>query len=276
MTRIAYLGPAGTFTEEAARRFDLPAPEYVPVDAPAAALAAVRAREADFAVVAVENSVDGAVSATSDALVDAPGVQIFAETELAIAFAVMTRPGFSLLDATRFTTHPIAYQQVKRWVSEHVPQAEFIAASSNAAAARMVADGEADAAAAPERAAELFGLEIHARGVADVATARTRFALVGPEGATPAPTGADRTSLVFQTPNEPGTLVAVLQEFASRGVDMSRIESRPTRAVPNTYNFFVDLIGHRDDAAIAEALAAVEQRATWVRFLGSWPRSHQN
>ncbi len=276
MTRIAYLGPAGTFTEEAARRFDLPAPEYVPVDAPATALAAVCAREADFAVVAVENSVDGAVSATSDALVDEPGVQIFAETELAIAFAIMTRPGFSLADATRFTTHPVAYQQVKRWVGEHVPQAEFIAASSNAAAACMVADGEADAAAAPERAAELFGLEIHARGVADVATARTRFALVGPEGALPAPTGADRTSLVFQTPNEPGTLVAVLQEFASRGVDMSRIESRPTRAVPNTYNFFVDLIGHRDDAAIAEALAAVEQRATWVRFLGSWPRSHQN
>lgn len=273
MTRIAYLGPAGTFTEEAARRFALPAPEYLPVDSPAAALDAVRAGEADYAVVAIENTVDGAVTPTSDALVE-PGVQIVGETELSIAFAIMSK-GMSLDDATVLTTHPIAYQQVKQWVAANLPDVRFVPATSNAAAARMVAEGEADVAAAPERAAELFGLEVHARGVADMDTARTRFVLVAPEGEPPKRTGSDRTSLVFTTPNEPGTLVAILQEFANRDVDMSRIESRPTRKEPNTYNFFVDLVGHVADPDVAEALDAVERRASWVRFLGSWPKPSQ-
>lgn len=272
MTSIAYLGPAGTFTEQAARAFDLPDPQYVPVDSPAAALDAVRTGTADRAVVAIENSVDGAVTSTSDALV-APGVRILGETELGIAFAIMTRRGFLLADAKTLSTHPVAHSQVSSWVGEHLPGVQFVPATSNAAAARMVADGEADVAAAPERAADLFDLEVHARGVADMDTARTRFVLVGPEDAPlPARTGRDRTSLVFQTPNQPGTLVAMLQEFASRSVDMSRIESRPTRTVANTYNFFVELVGHIEDAEVAEAVAAVEQRATWSRFLGAWPR----
>lgn len=287
MTRIAYLGPAGTFTEEAARRFALPDAQYVPVDSPAAALAAVRGGGADVAAVAIENSVDGAVTATTDALV-APGAQILAETELAIAFAVMTRRGFSLADATTLATHPVAFQQVKGWMAEHAAGVKFVPATSNAAAAQMVAAGEADAAAAPLRAAELFDLQVHATGVADMDTARTRFLLVGPEGTPPAPTGDDRTSVVFQTPNEPGALVAILEEFAERGVNMTRIESRPTRREPNTYNFFVDLAGHVSGTdtdtdtgagtgsatgAVADALDAVRGRASWYRFLGSWPRA---
>ena len=283
MTRIAYLGPAGTFTEEAARRFALPDAQYVPVDSPAAALAAVRGGGADVAAVAIENSVDGAVTATTDALV-APGAQILAETELAIAFAVMTRRGFSLADATTLATHPVAFQQVKGWMAEHAAGVKFVPATSNAAAAQMVAAGEADAAAAPLRAAELFDLQVHATGVADMDTARTRFLLVGPEGTPPAPTGDDRTSVVFQTPNEPGALVAILEEFAEGGVNMTRIESRPTRREPNTYNFFVDLAGHvagtdtgagtgSATGAVADALDAVRGRASWYRFLGSWPRA---
>lgn len=273
MTRISYLGPAGTFTEEAATRFELQNPEYIPVDSPAAALQAVEAGEADYAVVAIENSVDGTVTSTSDALVDAPNTQIVGETELAIAFAIMTKKGTTLDGAHTFTTHPVAYQQVKRWAAEHMPNAQFVPAASNGAAAKQVAEGAADVAAAPERAANVFGLEVHARGVADLATARTRFVLVGKRCAPPTPTGNDRTSLVFQTPNEPGTLVAILQEFAYRGVDLSRIESRPTRKEPNTYNFFVDLVGHIEDAPVAEALRGVYLRASQVRFLGSWPRA---
>lgn len=272
-TRIAYLGPAGTFTEEAATRFAFANPEYIPVDSPAAALQAVEGGEAEYAVVAIENSVDGAVTSTSDALVDAPHTQIVGETELAIAFSIMTRPGISLSDASTFTTHPVAYQQVKRWVGEHIPGAAFVPAASNGAAAKQVAEGGADVAAAPERAASVFGLEVHARGVADLATARTRFVLVAKQQKPPAPTGNDRTSLVFQAPNEPGTLVAILQEFAYRGVDLSRIESRPTREAPNTYNFFVDLVGHIEEAPVAEALRGVYLRASQVRFLGSWPRA---
>lgn len=271
-TNIAYLGPAGTFTEEAARRFELPQPRYLPVDSPAAALAAVEAGEADYAVCAIENSVDGAVTSTSDALVDAPGTQIFGEVELAISFAMMTQPGAELAGARTFATHPVAYQQVKGWAARNLPGAQFVPAASNAAAAKLVAEGEADVAAAPERAADVFGLQVHARGVADMDTARTRFVLVGKRAAPPARTGADRTSLVFRTPNEPGTLVAALQEFAYRGVDLSRIESRPTRREPNTYNFFVELIGHIDDAPVAEALRGVYLRASEIRFLGSWSR----
>ena len=272
MTRIAYLGPAGTFTEQAVHAFALPAPELVAVDSPAEALAAVAEGRADRAVVAIENSVDGAVTTTSDALLATPGVQIFAETELEIAFAIMTRKGQSLASATRFATHPVAYQQVKRWMGEHAPGATFQAATSNAAAAQQVAEGAADVAAAPERAAELFGLEVHARNVADLEAARTRFVLAGPVAAPPARTGHDRTSIVFQTPNEPGSLVGILQEFAYRGVDLSRIESRPTREEPNTYDFFADLVGHIDDAPVAEALRGVYLCSSRIRFLGSWPR----
>lgn len=274
MTRVSYLGPAGTFTEQALWNFGIDGAEAIPVDSPAAALNAVRSGEADYAVAAIESSVDGSVTSTSDALIEAPGVQIYAETELDIAFAVMTRPGESLDGPLRFASHPVAYQQVKRWVAEHVPGAEFIPAASNGAGARMVSEGEADVAVAPRRAAELLGLEVHADGVADLETARTRFLLVGPPGVPTPRTGNDRTSVVFQLPNEPGTLVAVLQEFASRGVDLSRIESRPTRKVRNTYDFHVDLVGHIDDDPLAEALRAVHLRASSIVFLGSWPRAN--
>lgn len=273
MTRIAYLGPAGTFTEQAAQQFPVDGAEYVPVDSPASALAALAGGEVDYAVCAIENSVDGAVTATADALAATPGVQIMGETELAIAFAVMTQPGVALSRATRLATHPVAFQQVKQWVGVHAPDAQFVPAASNAAAAQMVADGQADIAVAPERAAELFGLTVHATGVADSETARTRFVLVGKQGALPAPTGADRTAVVLRTPNEPGALVGVLKEFAARGVDMSRIESRPTREEPNTYQFFVDLVGHAQDPDVADALRAVEDKASSVLFLGSWARA---
>ena len=212
------------------------------------------------------------MTSTTDALIEAPGVQIYGETELEISFAIMTRPGETLASATSFATHPVGYQQVRRWMATQVPAAQFRAASSNAAAAELVASGEVDVAAAPRRAADLFGLEIHAEGVADIEAARTRFVLVGPAGAPTPRTGNDRTFVVFQLPNEPGTLVGALQEFAFRGVDLSRIESRPTKATRNTYNFFVDLVGHIDDAPLAEALRNLYLRASAIDFLGSWPR----
>ena len=203
MTRIAYLGPAGTFTEQAVHAFKWPEAELLPVDSPAEALAAVAEGRAERAVMAIENSVDGAVTTTSDALLATPGVQIFAETELEIAFAIMTRPGASLADAHRFATHPVAYQQVKRWMGEHAPQASFQAATSNAAAAALVAEGGADVAAAPERAAELFGLEIHARNVADLEAARTRFVLAGPVDTPPQRTGNDLSLIHISEPTRP-------------------------------------------------------------------------
>ena len=270
-TTIAFLGPAGTFTEAAVHKFSayLSEVEPLPVGSPSEAVAAVRAGQADYACVAIENSVDGAVTTTFDALVEAEPVQIYREVDIPVAFSIMTRPGADGI--RRLSTHPVAFQQIRGWVKDNLPEVEFVPASSNAAAAKAVARGDADAAAAPVRAAEIFGLEAIARGVADVKGAATRFVLVGKPGKPTARTGQDRTSVIFTLPNEPGSLVGALQDFAHRGVDLSRIESRPTRQAFGTYRFYVDLIGHIDDQPVAEALRALWLRAENLLFLGSWP-----
>lgn len=270
-TTIAFLGPAGTFTEAAVHKFaaHLPEVETLPVGSPSEAVAAVRAGQADYACVAIENSVDGTVTTTFDALVEAEPVQIYREVDIPVAFSIMTRPGKD--DIRRLSTHPVAFQQIRGWVKNNLPEVEFVPASSNAAAAEAVARGDADAAAAPARAAEIFGLETIAQGVADVEGAATRFVLVGRPGRPTARTGQDRTSVIFTLPNEPGSLVGALQDLAHRGVDLSRIESRPTREAFGTYRFYVDLIGHIEDQPVAEALRALWLRTEVLLFLGSWP-----
>lgn len=270
-TTIAFLGPAGTFTEAAVHKFaaHLPEVETLPVGSPSEAVAAVRAGQADYACVAIENSVDGAVTTTFDAIVEAEPVQIYREVDIPVAFSIMTRPGKG--DIRRLSTHPVAFQQIRGWVKHNLPEVEFVPASSNAAAAEAVARGDADAAAAPARAAEIFGLETIAQGVADVEGAATRFVLVGRPARPTARTGQDRTSVIFTLPNEPGSLVGALQDLAHRGVDLSRIESRPTRETFGTYRFYVDLIGHIEDQPVAEALRALWLRTEVLLFLGSWP-----
>lgn len=298
-TTVAFLGPAGTFTEAALTAFSDrgcfrgpgpgPGPDpattpetpaeitQLPVASPAAALDAVRTGEADYAVVAIENSVDGAVTGTYDALVEGGAdVQIYHELELEIAFSIMVRPGTDLGEVTTFATHPVAHQQVRKWLAEHLPSAQFVPASSNAAAAELVAAGTADAAAAPARAAELFGLDVIADGVADERGARTRFVVVGKRGVPTARTGNDTTLIVYTLPHVPGTLVSSLQTFALREVDLSRIASRPTRDRPGTYLFYVDVVGHIDDQPVAEALRALWLQAENIAYLGSWPSANED
>lgn len=280
MTTVTYLGPAGTFTEAAllamARRGEIDpagaeAVETVPVDSPGAALAAVRKGEADFACVAIENSVDGPVTPTFDALTMGPELQIYREAEIGVEFSILVRPGTDPASVRSFTTHPVAYPQVKQWVDANLPGVDFHSATSNAAAAHLVADGVHDACAAPARAGELLGLEANAEGVADVRGARTRFVLVGRPG-TPTPrTGVDRTSVSFTLRNEPGTLMRSMNEFAVRDINLTRIESRPTRESMGAYRFHIDVAGHIDDPAVSSALAALHLRAADLRFLGSWP-----
>lgn len=269
---VAYLGPQGTFTEAAmvALTAGMDDVRPIPVSSPAEAVDAVRSTKATYAVVAIENSVDGPVTPTFDALADG-GVRIVREVDIQIAFAIMVRPGTRQADVRTFSTHPVARPQVAGWLAQHMPQAEFLPASSNAAAAQAVAEGRADAAAAPVRAADIYGLEVMAEGIADVAGAHTRFVLVGAVQPPAPPTGNDRTSVVFTLPNTPGSLVGALNEFSSRGVDLTRIESRPTRQGLGTYRFYADLKGHVDDAPVAEALAALHRRSESVYFLGSWP-----
>lgn len=278
---VSYLGPEGTFTEAALWEF-VRAGHFeadvtpLPTTSPREAIDAVREGKAQFACVAMENSVDGPVTPTYDALAAGSGVQIYAEMDLPIAFALMVRPGTTLSEVRQLTTHPVAYQQVKRWAAENLGEHEFVPAFSNAAAAGIVAEGGADIAAAPARAAEIFSLEILQDNVADVEGARTRFVLVGPRGLPPAPTGIDRTGVVFTLPNAPGTLVQALTEFSLRNVDLSRIESRPFEQGLGTYRFHVDLNGHINDAPVAEALRALYLRCASIDFLGSWPIGNAN
>jgi prephenate dehydratase len=277
---IAYLGPAGTFTEAALLQMvdaGMIPPrgavdwQPVPVNTTTAALDAVRDGVADFACVPIENSIDGSVMPTLDSLAIGARLQVFAELTLDVAFSIAVKPGRTAADVRTVAAFPVAAAQVRQWLAANLPTAELRPANSNADAAQQVADGHVDAAVSSALAATHRGLSALADGVVDEANARTRFVLVGRPGPPPARTGADRTSVVLRIVNAPSALVSALAEFGMRGIDLTRIESRPTRTELGTYVFFLDCVGHVDDDAVAEALKALHRRCTDVRYLGSWP-----
>ena len=277
MARIAYLGPEGTFTEAALLALtaagSVPGgpPQPAPTDSTQAALAAVRSGAAEYACVPIENSIEGSVLPTLDSLATGTALQIYAELALDVAFSIVTRSGVDAGEVRTVAAFPVAAAQVRRWLDEHLPDATVVAANSNAAAARDVADGHADAAVSTALAAQRYGLASLACGVVDEPNARTRFVLVGKPGPPPAATGADRTSVVLRIDNAPGALVSAMSEFGIRDIDLTRIESRPTRTGLGSYLFFLDCVGHIDDSAVAEALKALHRRCADVRYLGSWP-----
>jgi prephenate dehydratase len=275
--RIAYLGPQGTFTESALLRMAscgvVPGGgpvTPVPADSTPAALTAVRAGDADYACVPIENSIEGSVLPTLDTLAVGAPLQIVAELTLDVSFSIVVRPGRTAAVAT-VAAFPVAAAQVRRWLSAHLPEARIVPAQSNAAAAADVAEGRADGGVSTALAAERYGLSVLAADVVDEANARTRFVLVGAPAPPPARTGSDRTSVVLRLANVPGALVAAMTEFSIRDIDLTRIESRPTRTELGTYMFFLDCVGHIDDDPVAEALKALHRRCADVRYLGSWP-----
>ncbi|GAC70948.1 prephenate dehydratase [Gordonia soli] len=294
MSVIAYFGPAGTFTEMAldalvaGRVSDHDgAPRIVgevtkvAAPDPASTIDLVRSGRADFACVPIESSLEGSVPATMDALVpwEKPDghVQVFAEATLDIAFAIAAARPVPAAEIRTIAAYPVASAQVRRSVEELFPQASFQTASSNAGAAHDVAEGRADAAVTTPLAARLSDLTVLFDGVCDADDAVTRFLLVGKPAAPPARTGADRTAVILDLPNVPGSLMSAMNEFASRGIDLTRIESRPRNdrdsrhAVTGLYRFYLDAVGHIDDAAVGEALRALHRRAERLAFLGSWP-----
>jgi prephenate dehydratase len=272
--RYAYLGPEGTFTEAALAAFDPAAiAAAIPCATIQATLDAVRGGEADRAIVPIENSVEGAVTATLDELATGPDIAICAELLLPVTFALLARPGTALGGVKTVGGHPQAQAQCRRWLAANLPGAEWLPASSNAEAARQAAEGKIDAALAGAFAADRYGLAVLAGEVNDVAGAVTRFVLVGPPGPVPAATGADRTSLVaFLREDHPGALMELLTEFAVRGINLTRIESRPTGDGLGKYCFSIDCEGHLDDARVGEALMGLRRVCADVRFLGSYPR----
>ncbi len=273
--RLTYLGPPGTFTEAALRTL----PESVdaeinPAPSVVAALEAVREGRADAALVPFENSVEGAVPATLDELIAGDPVHIRREVLLPIRFALLGRPGTELDGVRSVGGHPHSQPQCRHWLADNLPGYRWQPAASNADAARDVARGRLDAALAGAFAAEQYGLDVLADGVHDVDGAVTRFVLVVPPGPPPPRTGADRTTVVaFERDDHPGALLEMLTEFAVRGVNLSRLESRPTGQGLGRYCFSIDCEGHVADARVGEALSALHRICADLRFLGSYPRA---
>ncbi|PRH77629.1 prephenate dehydratase [Streptomyces solincola] len=274
-TRYTYLGPEGTFTEAALRTLPEAATrELVPTVSVQAALDAVRNGEAAAAFVPIENSVEGGVTATLDELASGEPLMIYREVLLPIAFALLVRPGTKITDVKTVTGHPVAQPQVRKWLRAHLPEAVWESAASNADGARLVQEGRYDAAFAGEFAAATYGLEALVRDIHDAANAETRFVLVGRPARPAAPTGADKTSVViWQREDHPGTLQALLQEFAARGVNLMLLQSRPTGAGIGNYCFAIDAEGHIADLPMGEALMGLKRSCAKVRFLGSYPRA---
>lgn len=275
MTRLAFLGPHATFAEQALRTLpEARDAELVPCPGSPAVLAAVREGRADAGCVPLENSVEGAVPPVLDGLLDEPPLMIVKEMVLAVRFAVLVRAGTTAAGVRTVASHNHGIAQTRGWIARHLPAAEVRVSSSTSESAAQVARGEVDAAVAAPLAARQHGLEILADDVADNPGAVTRFVLLAPPGPPPARTGRDRTTLAATTQNRPGSLLGLLTELAVRGIDLTRIESRPIKDRHAEYWFHLDCTGHITEPAMGEALAALHRRCDRVRFLGSYPRAN--
>ncbi|RBQ21262.1 prephenate dehydratase [Spongiactinospora rosea] len=275
MSKLAYLGPEGTFSEEALR---ILAPEAERLSCPnvGAALEAVRRGVADAAVVPLENSLEGGIASTLDELVRGEPLLITAELLLPVRFSLLARPGTEIPHIKRLLTHPAAHTQCRGFIARELPDALVVASASTAAAAQEVAlpGSPYDAAIGASIAGEHYGLLEIASNVGDRDDTVTRFVMVGRPAPLPAPTGADRTSTVaFLAEDHPGALLELLTEFSVRGVNLSRIESRPTGDGIGSYFFFFDFEGHVADARVGEAISGLHRVCADVRFLGSYPRA---
>jgi prephenate dehydratase len=276
--RVAYLGPRGTFSEDALRAaVGDEEIEPVPFASVYDAILAVREGKSDRALVPFENSIEGAVTATLDTLAfDADGVTLVGEYDLPIRHCLIASREIPLDQIEVVVSHPQPSAQCARFIRENLPQAEVRAAPSTAEAVRTVAEsGEPWAALGAESAAVLYGAAVLRHGVEDEADNITRFVWVAPEGTTPSGSGPWRTSMVFSELGEdhPGALVDALQAFSDRAVNLTRIESRPLRRGLGRYQFFLDVEGASSEDPLSSAIKALRAKAESVRVLGSWPIS---
>lgn len=268
--RVGYLGPPGTFGEQAALVYD-PTAELVPLSSHAAVVKAVDQSELDAGVAGIENTVEGGVTETMDALIQAERVFICAELVLPVEHLLIAAPGTRLEEVEVVMSHPQALAQCRGFLERRLPAARLEAALSTAAAVESAVRTPRAAAIGTRRAAELSGGAVLAEGIQDVAHNKTRFVALARQDAPP--TGDDKTSIAFTVAHDrPGTLIGVLRELSDRSLNMTRIESRPSRQDLGIYIFLVDFQGHRSDPVVAEALAAVQARSYYFRLFGSYPR----
>jgi prephenate dehydratase len=273
-----FLGPEGTFTEAALMQVpDAAAATRIPASNVNAALDMVRGGSADAAMVPIENSVEGGVTATLDAIAGGEELRIIREVLVPISFVLVARPGMTIANIRRISTHGHAWAQCRLWVDANIPGADYVPGSSTAAAAMglLADDVHYDAAiCAPIVAQEQQGLSVLAEDIGDNPGAVTRFILVSRPGVLPERTGADKTTVVVPLPEDrPGALMEILDQFATRGVNLSRIESRPTGQYLGHYFFSIDADGHIADARVADAIAGLHRISPATRFLGSYGRA---
>ncbi len=265
--RVAYLGPAGTFSHAAAAKHFgqfAHAEPYATIDE---VFRAAEGSQTDYAVVPVENSTEGAVGRTLDLMCQTP-LSICGEIKLRIGQNLLSK-ATALAAVTRVYSHAQSLSQCAEWLARHLPSAARVAVSSNAEAARLAASEPGTAAIAGDLAAAIYGLDILAPHIEDEPNNTTRFWVLGTQDVPPS--GRDETSLVMSAPNRPGAVYALLEPIAKHGVSMSRLESRPARTGLWEYLFFVDLVGHASDAPVAAALSELREKAPFIKILGSYP-----
>ncbi len=266
-TRVAVLGPEGTYTQAAAYKHFGRQVETVCAVSIEEVFRMVEAGDVDYGVAPVENSTEGGISNTLDALLNTP-VTICGEVILPIRHCLLGS-GASVPDIREVLAHPQALGQCRRWLSAHLTGVSLVPVASNAEAARMVAGDATRACIAGEKVAELYGLDILEKGIQDMSGNTTRFLVLGNRRVPPS--GRDKSSILLSARNRPGALFDLLQPLARYGVDMTRIESRPARSGLWEYLFFVDITGHHGDEVVAKALAELESNAALFRILGSYP-----
>jgi chorismate mutase/prephenate dehydratase len=267
--KAAYLGPVGTYSEQAMHAYFGQAVEGLPCPTIDEVFRSVEAGSADFGVVPVENSTEGAVSRTLDLLLQTQLV-IGGELALPIHHNLLTQSG-DLNGVARVCAHPQALAQCQAWLAANAPHLERQAVSSNAEGARLAASDPSVAAIAGDRAAAHYGLQIARALIQDDPHNRTRFVMIGKQPA--GPSGHDQTSLIVSVVNQAGAVFKLLEPLARHGVSMTRFESRPARVGTWEYYFYIDVEGHRDDAPVAAALAELDQKAAFLKILGSYPRA---
>jgi chorismate mutase/prephenate dehydratase len=268
--RVAYLGPEGTFSHQAVKRqFGLSA-RATPMGTIPAVFEEVERGNADFGVVPIENTTEGVMNHTLDSFMDSD-LKISAEIALEVTMCLLARAGTELGQIERVYSIPIAAAQVRRWLGANLPRAVLVESRSTAEGARQAHDDARGAAVASELAAKLYDLTVLRRNIQDLSHNMTRFLVLGRQQAEP--TGRDKTSVLLVTRDEAGILYRTLGAFAERGLNMTKIESRPSRRRPWEYVFFLDVDGHERDAEVAAALTAVRRACESVKVLGSYPKA---
>jgi Prephenate dehydratase len=274
--RIAFLGPFGTFTEQAVWQVAPAGSELVPVTSARQALDSVRMGEVDRAVVPIENSIEGGVNATIDALSSGDPLVIVSEMIVPVSFVFAALPGTNPSDIRHVGTHPHAWAQCRIWVEDNYPGAVHVPTTSTAAAPKLLAehgDASFEAVLCSQPSADRYGLHVIASEVADNPGAVTRFIMVAKPGFLPSPTGADKTTVqVRLADDEAGALLSMLEQFSARGVNLSRIESRPSGNGLGSYSFSIDIAGHAREERVQAALIGLHRTCPEVIFLGSYPR----